>query len=147
LKYGDWVAADDADIENALEEQHDQRPQQLVVPRSDSIHGFPKGAEAGTYLHNLLEDAATEGFDDLGEHLELRQPFVQQRAQLAPWEAYQDILQDWLGALITTRLPVGKQHFSLAELQNYQAEPEFWFPADHVNAQTIDQWVREQVLP
>ncbi|WP_417659065.1 exodeoxyribonuclease V subunit beta [Pseudidiomarina sp.] len=147
LKYGDWVAADDADSENALEEQRDAIPHPQAAPLQNTIHSFPKGADAGTYLHNLLEDAAEEGFATLAKQPAVIESFVHERAQLAPWEPHQTVLINWLQVMFTTPLPVSGDSICLADLENYHAEPEFWFPANKVDAQQLDQLVREYVLP
>ncbi|WP_241968008.1 exodeoxyribonuclease V subunit beta [Pseudidiomarina marina] len=146
LKYGDWVAVDDVNSANALEEQHDQQPVQLTAPSLDTIHGFPKGADAGTYLHNLLEDAAEEGFALLHENPAKLQEFVVERSQLEPWAAHQEVLTHWLATMLAKPMHFNGTEMRLADLQKLKAEPEFWFPAPELDAQRIDALVREQVL-
>ncbi|CUA85601.1 exodeoxyribonuclease V subunit beta [Pseudidiomarina woesei] len=149
LKYGDWQA-DTVDAQNALEARYEQPaeqlPEQRQTPQPNSIHSFPKGAEAGTYLHNLLEDAATEGFARLANDTVLRQKFVEQRTQLEPWASNREVLTDWLQALLSVPFKAGDQRLALADLQSYQAEPEFWFPAAHVQVQPLDRQVQQYVL-
>ena len=147
LKYGQWQASDDAASDNALEQKHDPLPIQGQAPQPQSIHAFPKGAEAGTYLHNLLEDAATEGFGLLADDSDLLEQFVRQRAQLAPWQEFQGVLQAWLQRLLTAALPLPEGALQLSQLKLYQAEPEFWFPANQIAAETLDALVRKYVQP
>lgn len=146
LKYGDWVSVDDVNSANALEEQHDQVPVQQTAPSPDTIHGFPKGADAGTFLHNLLEDAAEEGLSVLLEDATKLQKFVIERSQLEPWATHQIVLMRWLTAMLTTPMHFNDTELKLADLQQLQAEPEFWFPAPQLDAQRIDALVREHVL-
>jgi exodeoxyribonuclease V beta subunit len=151
LKYGEWVGsttafADSVDAQNALEERHDAQPELNQAPALNTIHGFPKGAEAGTYLHNLLEDAATEGFARLAQDANYRRQFVEQRAQLAPWASFQEVLDSWLHAMLTVPFTAGDARVALADLQHYQAEPEFWFPAAHIQAEQLDKTLQQYVL-
>lgn len=151
LKYGDWVSSrgavlDNADAENALEARYDIQPESLQVPAANSLHSFPKGAEAGTYLHNLLEDAAAEGFRQLASDTQLRQHFIEQRTQLEPWLSYRTVLHDWLHDLLTTPFTAGDVQLALSDLSHYQAEPEFWFPAENISAQQLDKQLQQHIL-
>lgn len=146
LKYGDWVAVDDVDSANALEEQHDRIPEQEAAPQRETIHSFPKGADAGTFLHNLLEDAADEGFAALHTDTDRLREFVHERTQLEPWASHQTVLIRWLVAMLATPMQVADTQLALVNLQQVKAEPEFWFPAPHLDAQSIDALVRQHVL-
>lgn len=146
LKYGDWVSVDDVNSANALEEQHDHVPLQEAAPSLNTIHSFPKGADAGTFLHNLLEDAAEEGFSLLLQDAPNLRAFVIERSQLEPWATHQDVLMRWLTAMLATPMQFNDTKLKLADLRQLQAEPEFWFPAPQLDAQHIDALVREYVL-
>ncbi len=149
LKYGEWVAADDTLGINTLEGWHEDQtaPDEQEIPTPNTIHDFPKGAEPGTFLHNLLEDAAEEGFAQLAETTEGCTAVVVARTQMAPWLEYRETLVNWLQSYLTTSLPLQDTSVSLAQLRNYQAEPEFWFAANAVQAQQLDQLVRKHLMP
>lgn len=147
LKYGAWIASDDTDSQNALEEQFDSPPVLEQLPTPHTIHSFPKGPDAGTYLHNLLEDAASIGFGVLAADAELRYQFIVERTQLEPWLHEQAVLHDWLAHMLTQPLPLPNNTVCLQQLTQYSAEPEFWFPVRDSDAQEIDQLVRAHVLP
>lgn len=147
LKYGDWVAPDDTDSQNALEEQFDSLPELEQVPAPQTIHSFPKGPDAGTYLHNLLEEAAEIGFQTLAQDDAMRAQFIADRTQLEPWLSQQQVLDDWLSQMLTQQLPLPEASVSLAQLTHYHAEPEFWFPVRTLDAQHMDQLVCRYVLP
>jgi len=129
---------DDDDIQVASAEQ----------PSQDSIHHLPKGAGPGTFLHNLLEESANIGFaqiaNDAGERSELVQRFC-----VSPyWQEHQNSLEHWLNAYLHSEFPLGNndETVSLSVLNQYKAEPEFWFGASQVNAQTLDALVCEHIL-
>jgi exodeoxyribonuclease V beta subunit len=106
-------------------------------------HLFPKGAEAGNFLHDQLEWLSTEGFalpgnDTLAQRL-------QRRCERAGREKHADGVVAWLSAVVQTRLP-GPQA-SLQDLEHVLPEMEFWLPADHIEARAMDAHCRSHVLP
>src|SRR5690606_7158790 len=44
-------------------------------------------------------------------------------------------------------LPLPEGALQLSQLKLYQAEPEFWFPANQIAAETLDALVRKYVQP
>ncbi|KFZ30572.1 hypothetical protein IDSA_08535 [Pseudidiomarina salinarum] len=155
LKYGEQIAADDVNALNSLEAQHEQASELAAAPERepdpDSLHAFPKGAQPGTFLHNLLEDAANTGFAALADDDDKLCQLVAGRSRLEPWHSHQQILQHWLRDYLQTPFITAGEgadtSFTLAGLTSYQAEPEFWFATHQVRAQQLDQLVREHILP
>ncbi|WP_258240957.1 exodeoxyribonuclease V subunit beta [Pseudidiomarina homiensis] len=149
LRYGEWITADDADAENLQEGLHDVAPDVPAQPQLGTIHSFTRGAEAGTFLHNLLEAAADEGFQHLATQPEQCQRWLSDQLRHITDDSEQQSLQQWLPAYLTTRFPLGDEAapVQLADLQQYQAEPEFWFPTHRVQATDIDRLVGNYVLP
>lgn len=147
LTYGDWVpTAETTQQQNAMEAERlrdleEQSELKEVEPKG--IHAFPKGAHAGTFLHNLLEAAAKQGFAAVAEN---PQGLTEEEVTLAPWLEHQHVVADWLGALLSTPIKIEQSAFTLAQLKTYQAEPEFWFAANQVPATTIDALVRNYTL-
>lgn len=149
-------AADDADSENLLEEQHsaslDLGSESIATsafPAPNTIHSFAKGAEPGTLLHDLLEAAAGKGFQRVVGDLELQQQLLTSSCAAPKWQAYLPMLQQWFSDFLTMpfALPMAEQQVSLGQLTRYQAEPEFWFVANQVDTQAIDQLVTQHVHP
>ncbi|MEO7051628.1 MAG: exodeoxyribonuclease V subunit beta, partial [Rhodanobacter sp.] len=111
------------------------------------IHGFPRGAEPGTFLHGLLEWAANEGFAATGTAPEALHALIRRRCQRRGWEAFADTLTAWLPAFLRTplALPDGKRT-SLAEADASRAELEFWFEARQVDTVALDRLVTLHTL-
>ncbi|MDX1705376.1 exodeoxyribonuclease V subunit beta [Pseudidiomarina sp.] len=156
LKYGEQITADDADALNSLEARHEQTSEVAATPEREpdpaSLHGFPKGAQPGTFLHNLLEDAANAGFAVLAADGDKLAQLVNERTRLEPWHSHQQMLRDWLHDYLQTPFKASPEGgadttFTLAGLSSYQPEPEFWFATHQVRAQQLDQLVREHILP
>jgi exodeoxyribonuclease V beta subunit len=117
-----------------------------------SPHAFPRGSEAGTFLHDLLEWAATQGFATVAADRGLLRDVVARRCLAGGWKHWITPLTDWLHRLITQplRLPAlagaPPPAFSLAGLTTAVPEMEFWLAANRVDAQAIDRLVSTQTL-
>ncbi len=115
------------------------------------IHGFPRGPDPGTFLHDLLEWAAQEGFADLARN----RPTIYQRVKTAcdrrGWQDWVDVLTDWLINLLQTplALPQSGAAMALADIQvdDCQAELEFLVAAQRVDIADLDRAVTNAVLP
>ncbi len=107
------------------------------VPVESGLRDFPRGSEAGTFLHGLLEWAARRGFRDLDEARDL----IARRCAVRGWEAHIDALHDWLLRLARTEwrpdLP-GTPVLRLDRLQACLPEMEFWLPAQQVDIERLD---------
>ncbi len=111
------------------------------------IHGFPRGAEAGTFLHDLLEWAADEGFAATAEAPQTLLARVERRCQRRGWQAHADGLSTWIPAFLRTPLPLSDgRRVSLADADRCRAELEFWFEATHVDTLVLDRLVTAQTL-
>ena len=96
-------------------------------------HAFPRGARAGSFLHEQLAWLAEQGFAEDGA---TRGAFAQRCARQG-WEAEADSAWDWLCQVQRTPLPpLGA---CLRELRGCLAEMEFWFPVDAASAQALDR--------
>ncbi|MFZ1575619.1 MAG: UvrD-helicase domain-containing protein, partial [Chromatiaceae bacterium] len=58
-----------------------------TTPAPGSPHAFPRGPEAGTFLHDLLEWAATQGFAAIAANPGRLRDTVARRCQSRGWEA------------------------------------------------------------
>jgi exodeoxyribonuclease V beta subunit len=114
------------------------------------MHAFPRGAEAGTFLHDLLEWIAEIGFAAVASDTAALEQQIARRCQRRGWQAWIAPLSQWLPALLQTplALPDGGTLAlaQLADRTHYQAELEFWFEAHHVDTQQLDQLVTRHTL-
>ena len=118
-------------------------PRTANVAAAQGWHLFPKGAEAGNFLHDQLEWLSTEGFalpgnDNLAQHL-------QRRCTRAGRDKYAQDVVTWLSAVVQTRLP--GPDAALQDLDHVLPEMEFWLPADHIEARAMDAHCRNHMLP
>ncbi|HEY8585285.1 MAG TPA: exodeoxyribonuclease V subunit beta [Rhodanobacter sp.] len=111
------------------------------------IHGFPRGADPGTFLHGLLEWAANEGFAATAKVPQALQQLIARGCQRRGWKDFVPTLSAWLPTFLRTplALPDGSRA-SLADADDYRAELEFWFEARHVDTMALDRLVTAQTL-
>ena len=123
----------------------------LAQQDTSSLHGFPRGPAPGTFLHGLLELAASDGFNMAAPAFSEQ---LARRCQLRGLSEWIEPLTHWLEQLLQTPVlgtdsahDTERQPVSLAELETYQPELEFWFEASKVDVRRLDQLVRGSVLP
>ncbi len=130
-------------------------PAQPSQPASDgSLHRFPRGPAAGTFLHGLLEWAGQEGFARLAAEPERLDDTLARRANLRGWRERIPALQAWLRGLLASELPMPDTPegpvvpLRLDRLQgaHYQVELEFWFAAHQVDTTRLDSLVSAHTL-
>jgi len=94
-----------------------------------SPHAFPRGAEAGTFLHDLLEWAAQQGFASLLAEPRRLRDAVARRCQPRGWEVWIDPLTAWLRQLLSEPLPLpGDEAQSLDPDRHSAPHPARLFP-------------------
>lgn len=111
------------------------------------LHAFPRGSEAGTFLHGLLEWAARRGFSAL-EPTEVRD-MIARRCAVRGWSAWIDPLSDWLLTFVRTGFHIGLPDapaLRLDALDSSLPELEFWLPAEGVDARRLDSLVSAATL-
>ncbi|KGE78866.1 exodeoxyribonuclease V subunit beta [Halomonas salina] len=144
-----------ADEATAMEVIHEPFDAAAATVSEGSLHRFPRGPSAGTFLHGLLEWAGEEGFARVAEDAELRADTLARRANRRGWEGQIAALEQWLPELLTTPLPVpGSSDGESAPLRldalngarDYRIELEFWFAAHRVNTRKMDALVSAHTL-
>ncbi|RUO81094.1 exodeoxyribonuclease V subunit beta [Idiomarina tyrosinivorans] len=142
-------SAEEMNLLEADETLTAETPQRSAPVVAHQLHDFPRGAEPGTLLHNLLEEAANQGFANVAAHSATCQQLVAEQCQRGDWQPYADPLSEWLQQYLQQPLPLAANaaEISLAELVHYQAEPEFWFPAHQLQTAELDHWVRHYIQP
>ncbi|CAK0775032.1 RecBCD enzyme subunit RecB [Gammaproteobacteria bacterium] len=117
-----------------------------------SLHGFPAGAEAGIFLHDLMQWAARQGFDSVSGNPDAVRDLIARRCQLRGWTQYIDSLHDWMLTFMTISLNIPaingmiSTQITLAGLSSVMAEMEFWLPAYRTDTRMIDTLVCRHTL-
>ena len=131
------------DEPNANDTSGVQLPSKVATPTSPhSWHKFPKGAEAGNFLHDQLEWLTAEGFALPGNEILTQR--LQRRCERAGRGKHAQVVVAWLSEVVQTRLP--GPNATLMELVHVLPEMEFWLPADRIEAKQIDAHCRAHVL-
>ena len=136
---------EDAETQNLLEESVQEPAEDATAPvnRLDHHH-FPRGAGPGTFLHELLEWCARQGFATLAQQPQLLSTWLQRLCTVRGWSDWTGTLEQWLLGLIRQPLPLQRDdsdRVSLAQLGSYRAELEFWFESRNVATESLDQLV------
>ncbi len=120
-----------------------------ILPLASSIHSFPRGPEAGIFLHNLLEWAAKKGFDLLSQDLASIQNHIHKIADRRGWKDWEEVLCNWYTCLVETPLNLNDDTMTLAELSKKECltELEFMFAAHRVNIRKLDNLIGRAILP
>jgi exodeoxyribonuclease V beta subunit len=114
-----------------------------------SLHTFPRGAEVGTFLHDLLEWVANEGFATVATAPERVRDTIARRCHARGWSAWIEPLAQWLQDFLRTPLhaaAAGSVPMTLAGVNTALAEMEFWVEAHTLDSDQIDQWVCRHTL-
>lgn len=148
---GDAPAAPETPAQDVLAEAGAEKPTPvLAAAEGQGIHAFPRGAVAGTFLHDLLEWAAEQGFAAVAADPQPLAELIARRVQRHGWQAQAALLAQWVPALLRTPLTLGEgRSLALAELSDtarYRAELEFWFAVHEVDTRALDRLVTAQTL-
>ena len=105
-------------------------------------HRFPRGSVPGSFLHDVLELAAREGFGQFETaHAQRR---LEQQIRRAGWEHRLDDTLAWMRAVVATPLPpLGG---ALAEIGLSMPEMEFWFPSERLDVRALERLCAESTL-
>ncbi len=129
-----------------------ESPTELDSRPLESMHSFPRGPHAGTFLHGILEWVTERGFDRVAQDPMLRQNYLQRIARSSGWSPWVEVLDLWLSRLLDTNLPIGSNPaeigLRLADVSAAQscAELEFWFEVNRVATDQLDRLVIPQTL-
>ncbi|MBL8453598.1 MAG: PD-(D/E)XK nuclease family protein, partial [Zoogloea sp.] len=128
-----------------------EAPATLPVAASvGPLHAFPRGAAVGTFLHDLLEWAAGQGFDRAVAAPALLRDVIARRCAVRGWEAWIDPLCSWLTDFLQCPLRpadgAGLATLTLAGLDGQVAEMEFWIAVHGVDLARLDALVCRHTL-
>lgn len=158
-----------ASDETAREESSAGESQEIQSPPG-TLHAFPRGGRYGTFLHGLLEWAATQrapkrtdhpdadrhGFAAALARTDARRRMLEQRCTPRRLGDWVEPLDTWLTTLLdrtwhldALALPDGTvPHLRLADLDpsRYQVELEFWIESRAVDLRRLDQRITQHTL-
>lgn len=150
---------DDARLDNFLEGYLADESSPVIMSETGpkltatntGIHAFPKGAIAGTFLHDLLEWAVRQGINNvlMDEH-RLREQ-VERRCENRGWVEYGPAVTAWLKGFLTRSVRIGKGaaqvNVVLSDLVTLLPEMEFWFGINDARLPELDRLVSQHFLP
>jgi exodeoxyribonuclease V beta subunit len=121
------------------------------APTDDArLHRFARGAGVGTFLHELLEWAAREGFARIAAQPARARDTVARRCAVRGWSHWSEPLSRWLLHFIAMPLPlpgtVSPPAPCLAALSACQVEMEFWFETHRADMARLDALVCAHTL-
>ncbi|MDC0663374.1 exodeoxyribonuclease V subunit beta [Marinobacter sp. SS21] len=122
-------------------------PVAVPAPEVADIHGFYRGAGPGTFLHDLLEWCAEQGFASVLANPQTLRERLHQQCLSRGWQAWAEPLWKWLQAYLQVPLALpGAAPMRLGDLSQVMPELEFWFASNGVQAEDLDQLVRRHTL-
>ncbi|BDY04649.1 exodeoxyribonuclease V subunit beta [Ferrimonas sp. YFM] len=114
-------------------------------PEPGTIHAFPRGAAPGTFLHDLLEWIADEGFGSVDP--QALSDEVARRCEHKGLDEWQPMLEQWLAQMLNQPMALMDSQAALSDLSTVVAEMEFWFAAHQLDVQHLDSLVRQHIWP
>lgn len=128
-----------ADSDREVLNEETPRP----APPLGPIINFPRGPQAGTFLHGILQNVQ---FDQLGSgeySYELRGDIGRALMRSGYEDGWGDPLYAWLMTLVETPLHPQLPTLTLADIRQWRAELEFWLPVTaDVSIAQLDQVIR-----
>lgn len=141
-------AADEPEQENLRDEQQTDSAVLTGETADMPWHRFPKGASAGTFLHELLEWCGNQGFTRACSDLQALRQMLENRCASRNWQDYVPDLENWLQRLMAARFTLpGGGDCALTDLEVQIPELEFWFESHQVNTLALDRLVSTYILP
>ncbi|MDO3721390.1 exodeoxyribonuclease V subunit beta [Marinobacter sp. chi1] len=140
---------EDAESQNLREEGKVDNVDAQPAISTYSQHHFPRGAGAGTFLHELLEWCCEQGFAVVARDPENFRQYVTRRCTTRGWGEWADSLSQWMLELIQTPLPLDRTtdtRAALTDLGTVRPELEFWFESRNVSIRRLDQLATENTL-
>ncbi len=115
------------------------------------LHALPRGAAAGTFLHELLEWAGRTGYAVLASRPEDLAHGVAQRCRVRGWDRWAPVLTDWLQDWLSRPWPLARAGQGVADtapvaLATVQVELEFWLDAPRLDLAALDALVTRHTL-
>lgn len=138
-------ASSDLAADTALDTQRLEEAYEPVASSElqESIHDFPRGAVAGTFLHQLFEQAQQQGFSQCDATA--INAILEQSLPRHNWQSWQPVLAPWFATMLST--PISALGVSLSGLGQQRAELEFWLETRQVDVLALDKLISQAILP
>ncbi|RKR02422.1 DNA helicase/exodeoxyribonuclease V beta subunit [Kushneria sinocarnis] len=119
----------------------------VPLPPAQRLIDFPRGPRAGTFLHGLFErvdfDRLASLDDPASAHRRELAALIPARLARRGFEAYwADILLEWMARVLPAPLHPAVPGLSLARLDHWRIELEFWLPTRYADSHRLDDLVR-----
>ena len=118
-----------------------------AVAAAGSLHAFPKGPDAGNFLHGLLEWCAQEGFAAVLAQPAALDRLITHRCTVRGWADWAQPLQGFVRQWLQTPLALEPDAAALAQIGDYQVEMEFWLSVSHASSSQLDALVQQHIAP
>ena len=118
-----------------------------AVVAAGSLHAFPKGPDAGNFLHSLLEWCAQEGFASVLGRPAALDGIIAHRCAVRGWADWAAPLQGFVRQWLQTPLALSPDAAALSQIGDYQVEMEFWLSVSHASSGRLDALVRQHIAP
>ncbi len=143
---------DSARADQLMESAKEPVAAPVIISPARSIHTFARGPEPGTFLHDLFEWAANQGFDTVAATPGTIHDHFVQVCSRHGWEDWAEPLAGWFHQLLLTPFHLAPEvspcfSLSLLSREACQAEMEFLFAATHVDTHKVDDLVQAALLP
>ncbi|HUA81218.1 MAG TPA: exodeoxyribonuclease V subunit beta, partial [Dyella sp.] len=110
-------AAPETAAQDVLAETARESTEWTGIDNNYGMHAFPRGAEPGTFLHDVLEWVAEAGFASVVQDPAALEQQIARRCQRRGWQAWISPLSHWLPSLLRTQLAwPGGDSFALADI-------------------------------
>lgn len=113
------------------------------------IHRFHKGAQAGSFLHELLEWTTRQDLKRITAAPRILRDHIARWCVVRGWQEWIDPLQEWVLRIITTPITLPNEAspaVCLADLTTLRPEMEFWLQADWLDITALDTTIRRHTL-
>ena len=128
-----------ADSDREVLDEETPRP----APPLGPIINFPRGPQAGTFLHGILQRIQFDQLDDRDYGYDTRHQIGNALVRSGYDEAWGDPLYAWLMMLVATPLHPQLPSLRLMDLHQWRTELEFWLPvAANVDISQLDYIIR-----
>ncbi|MEX1211598.1 MAG: exodeoxyribonuclease V subunit beta [Balneolaceae bacterium] len=132
---GSSEAWDGRDYDGWLDEIEQEGDREPVEPER-SIHTFPRGADAGTFIHKLMEHTELDF-----RRPETFVPVIRETSRAHGVESeWESVLEQMMAAV--TRARIGEIELSRVGPNDRLVEMEFHFPASNASAETLLRTIR-----
>ncbi|MEG0974454.1 MAG: exodeoxyribonuclease V subunit beta [Comamonas sp.] len=118
-----------------------------AVAQAGSLHAFPKGPDAGNFLHSLLEWCAQEGFASVLARPAALDGIIAHRCAVRGWADWTVPLQGFVRQWLQTPLVLAPGAAVLAQISDYQVEMEFWLSVSRASSVQLDALVQQHLAP